>query len=189
MSLSLKVGRANSGGRGRPGTGDPGVFGFLGGALKRVTGITKAVPGPIGWASGAVSKVLSQPRSARSIAGYRPQQQTEGIVGIAQRMIPELAGRAVPGIVGMAQRMIPGGATGYQPAVPEIGAPAGYHVNKTEYFLKDGTRVEAGTRWVKNRKRNPLNPRAASKAIGRIESLKKATARFSRITIRKKCCK
>ena len=73
-------------------------------------------------------------------------------------------------------------------AVPQIGSPSGYHVNESDYFLKDGTFVEAGSRWVKNRKRNPLNPKAASKAIGRIESLKRATARFSRITIRKKCC-
>jgi hypothetical protein len=94
-----------------------------------------------------------------------------------------------PGIPAAVQRFIPGGQTGMMPAVATggIGSPAGYHVNKSDYFLMDGTFVPAGSRWVKNRQRNPLNPRAASKAISRIEQLKRATARFSRITIRKKC--
>jgi hypothetical protein len=97
-----------------------------------------------------------------------------------------------PGPRAAAERFFPGGETGMMDA-PMVGAPSGYHVNKTGYWRHDAAGewmyVPKESRWVKNRRRNPLNPRAASKAIGRIESLKKATARFSRITIRKKCCK
>jgi hypothetical protein len=92
-----------------------------------------------------------------------------------------------PGFGPAIARALPFGQTGMVDA-PPIGSPAGYHTNKTAYFLKDGTFIPKESRWVKNRRRNPLNPRAASRAIGRLESLKKATARFSRITIRKKCC-
>jgi hypothetical protein len=43
-------------------------------------------------------------------------------------------------------------------------APSGFHWNKSDYFLKDGTFVPKGTKIVKNRRRNSLNPRA----LGRI---------------------
>lgn len=50
------------------------------------------------------------------------------------------------------------------------GGPSGYRLNKTSYFLKDGTRVEAGTKWVKIRRRNPANARALRKSLSRVES-------------------
>jgi len=67
-------------------------------------------------------------------------------------------------------------------------APSGYHYNKTSYFLKDGTFVPEGTKLVKNRRRNPLNPRAASRAISRLESAKKAVKRLDRITVKCRRC-
>ncbi len=54
--------------------------------------------------------------------------------------------------------------------VTSKGAPRGYRLNKTSYFLKDGTRVEAGTKWVKIRRRNPANARALRKSLSRVES-------------------
>jgi hypothetical protein len=53
------------------------------------------------------------------------------------------------------------------------GKPSGYHANKSSYWLMDGTFIEKGTRWVKNRRRNPANARALSRAIGRIDLGKK----------------
>ena len=87
-----------------------------------------------------------------------------------------------PGVGGAIERFVPGGNTGFQPGGQ---APSGFHLNKTSYFLKDGTFVPKGTKWVKNRRRNPLNPKAASRAISRLESAKKATKRINRVTIRK----
>jgi len=164
MSLQVRASKY-----GRNGShGDPGIFGVLGKVGQAVVKVASRIPGPIGVAGAAVSK----------LAGARPP------VGPGMTALPVLP---TPGFGGMRQRLLPGGSTGFQVQVPgEIGSPAGYHVNRTGYWLKDGTRVEAGTRWVRNRHRNPLNPRAASRAIGRIESLKKATKRFGRITIRAK---
>lgn len=180
MSLSLTVARGRANGRGMPGVGDPGLFGSIGSILGKVAGVAKRLPGPIGWAGSAVQKItgaLGAPKAAGPSGWEAP-------VGFPRPQLPQVP---TPGIRGFVQRGLVGGETGYETAAPPIGAPSGYHVNKTAYFLKDGTYVPEGSRWVKNRHRNPLNPRAASRAIGRIEALKRATSRFSRITIRKKC--
>jgi hypothetical protein len=65
--------------------------------------------------------------------------------------------------------------------------PSGYHWNKSDYFLMDGTFVPKGTKIVKNRRRNSLNPRALDRAIGRVSGAKKASKKLSRITIRSSC--
>lgn len=178
MSLQVKVARSQTRGIG-PGVGDPGLFGSI---LSGITGIVSKVPGPIGWAAGAVSRLTASRRS------QAPMQRPPSPLPLSlQRFGPPMPQEPASGVVAQLQRWVPGGESGMVDA-PPIGAPSGYHVNKTAYFLKDGTFIPEGSRWVKNRHRNPLNPRAASKAIGRIESLKRATARFSRITIRKPCC-
>jgi len=68
------------------------------------------------------------------------------------------------------------------------GSMGGYHLNKSDYFLMSGEFVPAGTRWVKNRKRNPANARATSRAISRITGAKRYAGALSRISIRKKKC-
>jgi hypothetical protein len=45
--------------------------------------------------------------------------------------------------------------------------PAGHHLNKSSYFLRDGTFVPARSRWVRNRTRNNANGKALRRAIGR----------------------
>jgi len=63
----------------------------------------------------------------------------------------------------------------------------GYHWNKSDYFLRSGEFVPAGTRAVRNRRRNPANPRATSNAITRIKGAKRYAKSLSSISIRKKC--
>jgi len=63
----------------------------------------------------------------------------------------------------------------------------GYHPNKSDYFLKSGEFVPKGSRMVKNRKRNPANARATSRAISRISGAKRYAKSLGRISIRKKC--
>ncbi|GAG96208.1 unnamed protein product, partial [marine sediment metagenome] len=41
---------------------------------------------------------------------------------------------------------------------------------------------------VKNRRRNPLNPRALDRSLSRITSAKRASKKLSRVTIRKASC-
>jgi len=181
MSLSVKVGRVQVRGRRGNGTGDPGIFGAIGSVVSKVASVAKIIPGPIGMAASAVSR-LTSPKSGPLPSYFQPTGATRQPVASS---LPGLGfpQQPTPGLTGMVQRLLPGGSTGMQD-VSTVGAPAGYHVNKTGYFLKDGTYIPEQSRWVRNRHRNPLNPRAASKAIGRIESLKRATKRFSRITIR-----
>ena len=171
MSLSVKVARASSqGGLSGP-TQQGGLFSsigsFLGTAAKTAVGFAT---GGIGGAVGA-SGILGRPGGVPVAPPGLPSFQVPG-------------GARVGGLKGVAQRAIPGGATGYG-----TGCPSGYHPNKTAYFLQNGTHVPAGSKCVKNRRRNPMNPKALSRAIGRIEGGKRMAAKLSGITIRKSCKK
>lgn len=97
---------------------------------------------------------------------------------------------------GGAQRFFPGGETGLEIQMPaNVGTQKGYHLNKSSYFLLDGTYVPKGSRLVKNRRRNPLNPRALRNAIGRIDAGKIwqdkladiSTSKFTAAGHRKSC--
>jgi len=99
-----------------------------------------------------------------------------------------------PGVVAAIQAAVPYGETGQYEAIAGVngamaGRPAvtGYHWNKSGYFLKSGEYVSAGTKMVKNRRRNPANPRATSNAITRIKGAKRYAKSLSAISIRKKC--
>jgi len=78
----------------------------------------------------------------------------------------------------------------FDQATMQAGKPcpiSGYHWNKSGYFLKSGEYVRAGSKMVKNRRRNPANPRATSNAIMRIKGAKRYASSLSSISIRKKC--
>jgi len=82
--------------------------------------------------------------------------------------------------------------TGPTQGVQPVGGrpPAGYHWNRQGYFTKSQGWIPEGTKLVKNRRRNPLNPKAASRAIARLDSAKNAVKTLNRVTIRKRsCCK
>lgn len=87
--------------------GDPGIFGFLGKAIKGAAGIVSRAGIPIvsgiaGTVAGAISSRTS-PRGTITLPGGGPRMQL-GPMQVTR----------VPGIRGAAQRLIPGGATGYQ---------------------------------------------------------------------------
>lgn len=196
--MSMAVKGATSVQRSIPGIGfqgDPGIFGFLGGVAKKVTGAVSrlGIPGisaGAGFVSGALGGILGRKtakvrQSFQSGAGIIPFTSQ---VGMGRRFLPGGAQVPAPGIRGFLERAVPGGRTGMIPA--GTGFPpttAGYHINKSDYFLKDGTFVAKGSMWVKNRKRNPLNPRALSRAMSRLTSAKNAAKSLGRITIRKEC--
>lgn len=74
--------------------------------------------------------------------------------------------------------------------LPQIGGgddglpPRGYHLNKSGYFLRDGTYVAPRSRYVRNRSRNAANGRALNRAIGRVSAFNNAVKR-SRKNLRK----
>ena len=153
--------------------GDPGFFSFLGKAVKGVTGIVSklGIPG-ISGAAGLVGGLLGGGMA-----------KGPGFQQIPFQPIPaQMRGQVpTPGVAGAVQRFLPGGATGMQ------GCGNGTRPNKSGYYVQGGQYVAPGTVCVKRRRMNPLNPRALSKAMRRIESAKRATTVLNRITIRKKC--
>lgn len=96
----------------------------------------------------------------------------------------------------------------FQGPGPQPGAPVGQalvrcgagaalkpaHLNKSGYFVfrrpvagYGPTYVPAGSRCVANRRMNPLNPRALSKAMTRLTSAKRASKMIGRISVRSGC--
>jgi len=57
-------------------------------------------------------------------------------------------------------------------------------LNKSSYFLKDGTFVPEGTRLVKVRRRNFANGRALRRSIGRVQGFERLV-KGSRKSLRK----
>lgn len=66
------------------------------------------------------------------------------------------------------------------------GGGHGTHTNKTSYRLKDGTLVAKGSKCVKNRRRNPLNPRALNRAVSRVAAAKHYAKMLDRIEIKRR---
>lgn len=150
MSLAVKGARmaTQGAGRVRPGVGDPGLFGFLGGVAKRAIG-----------AVGRATGLLPQQPQVMQIAAPPPQVRP---------------GLPLPGpFRARPEAILPGGRPFIEresAAGMKLACPSGFHPNKSDYFLKDGTFVAKGTRCVKNRSRNPLNPRALRRAVSRIDA-------------------
>jgi len=149
--------------------GDPGLFGGIVGAFKGGAGAFIRGGNPfVGAARGAARGFRGRPSvSAPSDllrerqlaplplpATFRPPTPGVGMTGPVRTMAAPVAPTAV-------------GATGTAVAVVQ---PKGFHLNKSDYFLKSGAFIAKGTRWIKNRRRNPLNPRALRRAISRIDA-------------------
>ncbi len=187
MSMALKVSKANAGanfsslGSGQF-VGDPGLFGFIGKAIKTAAGF---IPGPIGTVARSffptrptAPPVFQGPPVSLAGPSFPTFPRTGGFF---PQNVPQEAGTpsGQPTAGGGPARFFPGGETGLG-----TGCASGFHPNKTAYFTKAGF-VAKGSKCVKNRRRNPLNPRAASRAIGRLESASKATRRITKLTERK----
>lgn len=174
MSMTLKAARAGSQGGIRAGTRvtQGGIFSAVGGALKRVASVaTNLLPGPVGAVARAGISVLSgsrapAPMSTRvaTLPAIGPTLVATG--GGGPTAAP--AGMPRPGAQAAIARVLPFGDTGLG-----SGCPSGYHPNKTGYMTRDGW-VEKGSKCVRNRKRNPLNPRALDRSMGRLRSAGKA---------------
>lgn len=182
MSMAIKVAKGQF-------QGDPGLFSFLGKAAKKIGGAAFGLAAKVGLPGAAFGQAIlrGQPKQARVRPGVGaaptfqvprgveapPTFFPSGARGVsAAPFLPLAAGAAVAATNGV-------GTT--------IACPSGFHPNKSDYFLKTGEFVGEGTRCVRNRRRNPFNPRATDRAIGRIEGAKRAAKRLGRITIRKAC--
>jgi|GEM_PF-5937105 len=200
MSMAIKVAKSQY-------QGDPGLFGFLGKAVGTIgKGLVGAATGfitggPGGAIMGAARTVL--PTSKPQVFVQQKVGATTLTTG-SMSGLPALPGIGLPGGIGpKGVSVVPFGQGGlYQPVSqmaptgstgPLVGAPAaggvacttrGYHLNRTGYFTKRYGFIEKGTICVKNRRRNPLNPRALSRAMARLSSAKKAASCLGRYSIR-----
>lgn len=147
-------------------TGGP--SGALQGAYQGIAGpaVIPPIPSGMGGAAININPPFGGPPGAGFTVGVGPVT-----VGAGLNEVREVAG------------MIGPGATNGRGALP----PRGYHWNKTGYFLKTGQYVAPGTKAVRNRRRNPLNPRALDRAMGRLQSAKRASKKIGRISVRAKC--
>jgi len=150
-------------------TGDPGLFGDIWGGIK-------------GAVSGAARGIMGKPISPFPMAG--PGGIPFGPMDSASRWGSAAQG-AAQGFFG------PQGGTSVAQFTPQggmcaTGSMGGYHLNKSDYFLRSGEFVPKGSKWVKNRKRNPANARATSRAISRVVGAKRYATSLSRVSIRKR---
>lgn len=191
MSYALKAARMGPGGYRRTSRivqGDPGLFGGLIGGVKGAIGAVLKGGNPL---SGAISGAVSGYKGTPS-PSPRPQLPALPMPGVPSVQLPVTVSNPVAAA-------IPFGSTGLSVEVPAsmngAGAPRGYHLNKSAYWLRDGTFVPARSRYVKNRRRNPLNPRALRSAVQRIDAGKKwqgtlseiSTAKYTKAGNRKAC--
>jgi hypothetical protein len=168
--------------------GDPGLFGFLGGIAKGVVGAAGGflTGGPAGAILGAARAIIPQ---AKPISVAKATTMTPLQSGVLTSRFPAPLPAQAPfsgvkiGPGGVAIGTQYGGSTAVVPARTTgalVGAGAGtpctsgYHYNKTAYYTKRYGVVEKGSVCVKNRRRNPLNPRALSRAMSRVKSAQKA---------------
>lgn len=137
-----------------------GIFGTIG---KAIGGIAKTVgglvPGPVGGVISGIGGAITK------ISGG----------GVAKVPTPTLSLPAAPtgitGAIGVKMgpiqinplAAIPGGAP-LVSAPAGMGAPAGYHLNKSYSYARG---MPAGSFYVKNRRMNPANPRALRRGIRR----------------------
>jgi len=168
VSVAIKSARMGSQGNGPSGVmGDPGLWGFL----KRGAG---ALVTTVGRAAGVLPPAAAAAAATRaatpSVMGPPPGTQNGSQIT-----------RPRPGVAAWGQRLVPGGATGMEQAT----CPSGFHANKTSYFLKSGEHVPAGTRCVRDRRRNPMNARALSRAISRVDAGKRFQHKMAGISTRK----
>ncbi len=163
--MSLAIRSAQAAGAGgisrRQNVQGGGILSSIGGALKTVarTAVSVLAPAPIARVANVALSTSAAP-SARLVA------QTPQLPGAPM-------GAPRTGVRAAIARALPGGDTGLGG-----GCSSGFHPNKTAYFLRDGTFVDVGTRCVKNRRRNPLNPRALDRSLGRIASTGNALKRL-----------
>lgn len=189
MSLAIKAARMRTQGAGGLGRQQGG---FLSGLLKVAKKVAfglkpregvKFIPG-VGPIADQALTMVEQIRAER-----KAMQAQAAIPILPQRSLPARSISSqqvpIPGFIPGIQRFVPGGATGMMDA-PSVACPTGWHPNKSDYYTQEGF-VPKGSRCVKNRRRNALNPGALTRAVGRVSSAKKANQILGRITIRKKC--
>lgn len=180
--------------------GDPGFLGFLGKAAHSVA--KTFVPG-YSTATSAIRTVSSAMSTSRPVSQARIEPiRSSRFNGGARPSAPRFAmpdfGPQLPATVGagtgVQRPTVRDGSAVQRDDLPVTACPAGMRPNKSSYFWMSpgGSLIfqPIGTKCVKIRRRNPLNPRAFDRALSRVGSAKRFGEKLGRVTIRSKCsCK
>jgi len=178
--------------------GDPGLFGDIWGGIKSIgrvaTGIVGGLGIPVvsGVARTAGGLLFGRAPGTSTVPSLPPAPMPPQVWALPG--VPALSLQAVqecpPGthkVMGQCVNLPFGGAPGAGIAPPPTASMGGYHLNKSGYFLMDGSYVAPGSKWVKNRRRNPGNMRALSRSMGRIKSAKRMAGVLGQITFKSSC--
>jgi len=178
MSLAMALAKQGYGAQGGAyAQGDPGLFSFVGKAIGGIAGLAgKILPGPLGTIAKGVSSILTpKPISVAKQSVMFPTIQGQplstgsgvkiGPGGVQVGTFPQI-GTGLPSSPASTGPLV--GTKGITPCA------TGYHYNKTTYYSKKYGVIQKGTVCVKNRRRNPLNPRALSRSMARVKSAQKA---------------
>ena len=176
------------------------IGGFIGGAVRGAVGgvvgvVTRGgIPTPLSVLGGAVRGALgSRAPKSQQVRQVQLQvvrrQQPERLQGGGQRTT---TGITLPGGVVIGRRTetlqvgTGDGRGGVQPIQTQDGVcppgavcPKGMRLNKTSYFLRDGTFVQRESRCVRIRRRDALNGRAALNSTRRLVAYTKANRRVA----------
>lgn len=191
MSLQLRVSKAAH-------RGDPGLGSFFKKVGRGIAGaatglVTGGIPGAVVGGVAGLAGGSARQRQTRALVGGAAAGTGSALIRSARQFAPVNTGTnggfrlPFPGPGGI--RVDPGAALpGGDPLFmrsldapkegTKLACPSGYHPNKSSYFLQDGTFVPEGSKCVKNRRRNPMNPRALDRAIGRMNSAKRVQAKL-----------
>lgn len=150
---------------------------FASGLVRTGLGVVGGLGIPVvsGVARGARSILRGGSRSP-AFVGARAAQIARGRVQQSYMIPPQLPQSGPMRTNVVAQQAIQQIAA----ALPAGQCPKGFHANRSSYNLKDGTRVEEGTRCVRNRRRNPDNGTASMRAARRLLGRKKHQDRIDR---------
>lgn len=201
MSLMIRGAKVavltRMGGRVQPGMyrGDPGLFSWVGKAVRTVTGAVSQLGIPvISGVAGTVNRVLGggmmpvPVSTAQALPGGVPS-------------LPVLAPRGVGISVGGPGGVQIGSFPQFAPEAPMQAvqtpqgtalvpcATKGTHLNRSAYVrtgpahARNLQLIEKGTVCVRNRRMNPLNPNALSRSLRRIVSAKRATAWLQKVSL------
>jgi hypothetical protein len=127
--------------------------------------------GALAWGLGKVRQTVSRFMGSGMATG--------ATIALAAPMIQSMPGIPIGGGARMhPAAFLPGGAPLITRETPRMEAmeglpPAGYRLNKSSYFLKDGTFVPARSRYVRIRRRNFANGRALRRSIGRVQGFER----------------
>ena len=200
MSRDMQMARMGNGWASRSpyAYGDPGfsLGGLLKGGLKVIGGAAKGfvTGGPAGALKGAAGAAITAIRGKSAGPGQvvlppspftlPPSPFTNGGGGVT---FPGIGG--FPGGGGTTTKQLPPGGPGT--VITDVGAviacQTGFHANKSAYYRRSpqGTVIfhPRGTVCVRNRRRNPLNPRALSRSLSRMASAKRAVMRVLAVKV------